>query len=65
MRTDTEIDLRIKLYEEQFYSLFEKEIAKKESEFCSEFKAEEHLLNQKIMLLQWVKGVDIYRDDSF
>ena len=47
MRTDTEIDLRIKLYEEQFYSLFEKEIAKKESEFCSEFKAEEHLLNQK------------------
>jgi hypothetical protein len=56
MRTREEIDNKIKYYEDKLHQLF---IDDKVD--TNEWK----MANEKIMLLQWVKKVDIYRDDSF
>jgi len=56
MRTRQEIDNRIKYYESILQKLFED--GKSDT---NEWKN----TNKKVMLLQWVKGVDIYEDNSF
>ena len=56
MRTRQEILDRIKYYEDRLHQLFAEE--KSDS---IEWKT----INEKVMLLQWVLKVDIYRDDAF
>jgi len=56
MRTRQEILDRIKYYEDKLHQLF---IDEKSDTL--EWK----MTNEKVMLLQWVLKVDIYRDDAF
>ena len=56
MKTRQEIDVRIKYYEDIMLKLFQE--GKSDTD---EWK----YTNEKIILLQWVKGVNIYRDDFF
>jgi hypothetical protein len=55
-RTLEEIDDRIRYYEAKLHKFF---VDGKSDTI--EWK----MTNEKVMLLQWVKRVDIYRDDSF
>jgi len=68
MRKIEEIDERIKYYEKQHHIIYEKELDKVKngaSSFSPEFTIEENKLLEKITLLQWVKGVDIFRNETF
>lgn len=68
MRKIDEIDQRIKYYENQHLILFDKELEKVKNgatNFSLEFIKNENKLLEKITLLQWVKGVDIFREDTF
>ncbi len=56
MRTRQEILDRIKYYEDKLHQLFVEEKSD-----TTEWK----MTNEKVMLLQWVLKVDIYRDDAF
>lgn len=59
MRTRTEIDSKIKFYENQLLQKFGCMSTTELDEL------EYSLISQKIMLLEWIKGVDIYRDEAF
>jgi hypothetical protein len=68
MRKIEEIDERIKYYEKQHHIIYEKELNEVMNgahEFSQEFKIEENKLLEKITLLQWVKGIDIFRNETF
>ena len=55
-RTLEEIDDRIRYYDAKLHELFVN--GKSDT-------IEWRMTNEKVMLLQWVKKVDIYRDDAF
>ena len=61
MRTDLEIRDRIKLYESKLHELFVIDSLAGKDMNPKEWKC----INEKVMLLQWVLGVDIYREDGF